>query len=120
MFATHILPLHDEDDVPTLTGLLADGRASALFAVLAGVGVALGTGGPRRPPGARAHLGAAVALLVRGALVGLLGLGWSGLTLGRGDPALLRAAVHGGRPLLRLPAAVLAGGAVLSARWPRC
>ena len=74
MFATHILPLHDADDVPTLTGLLADGRSSALFAVLAGVGVALSTGGPRRPRDARAHLAAAAALVVRGLLVGLLGL----------------------------------------------
>jgi uncharacterized membrane protein len=115
MFATHILPLHDEDDVPTLTGLLADGRASALFAVLAGVGVALATGGPRRPQGAREHLGAAVALVVRGLLVGLLGL-W---LIGFDSPVAVILPYYGllfmvAALLLRLPAAVLAGGAVLS------
>ncbi len=50
-------------------------------------------------PGARAHLGAAVALLVRGVLVGALGLTLVGARpAGRGDPGLLRPAVRGGRP----------------------
>ena len=53
-------------NVPTLTGLVADGRSSALFAVLAGVGVALATGGPRRRRTPGAHLAAAAGLVVRG------------------------------------------------------
>ncbi len=114
MFATHILPLHDDNDALTPTGLLADGRASALFAVLAGVGVALSSGGPRRPRHGRAHLGAACGLLVRGLLVGLLGL-W----LVRFDaPVAVILAYYGllflvATPLLRLPARALGLGAVL-------
>ena len=115
MFATHILPLQGAGNAPTLTGLVADGRSSALFAVLAGVGVSLSTGGPRRPPDARAHLAAAAGLLVRGLLVGLLGL-W----LVRFDaPVAVILAYYGllfvvAAPLLRLPAWVLAAGAVVS------
>ncbi len=114
MFATHLLPLRDAAGRPTLTGLLADGRASALFAVLAGVGIALGTGGQHRPPDARAHLAAGAALLVRGALVMLLGLALGGL-----DPFVAVVLAYYGLlfaiavPLLRLPAGALAAGAVL-------
>jgi uncharacterized membrane protein len=114
MFATHILPLSDGDE-PTLTGAVASGRASALFAVLAGVGVALATGGRQRPAGPRAHLGAAAALVVRGMLVGALGL-----TLVALDPPVAVILAYYGllfvaaAPLLRLPPAVLAAGAVLA------
>ena len=115
MFATHILPLHDADDRPTLTGLLADGRSSALFAVLAGVGVALSTGGPRRPADAREHLAAGVGLIVRGLLIGLLGL-W---LIDFEAPVAVILPYYGllfvvAAFLLRLPASVLAAGAVLS------
>ena len=114
MFATHIFPLRAGDGA-TLTGAVASGRASALFAVLAGVGVALATGGPQRPDGARAHLGAAVALVVRGVLVGALGL-----TLVALDPPVAVILAYYGllfvvaAPLLRLPATVLAAGAILA------
>lgn len=115
MFATHILPLHDAADVPTLTGWLADGRASALFAVLAGVGVALSTGGPRRLPDARAHLAAGGGLAVRGALVGLLGL-W---LIDFDSPVAVILPYYGllflvAIPLLRLRARTLAALAVVS------
>jgi uncharacterized membrane protein len=114
MFATHIFPLRAGDGA-TLTGVVASGRASALFAVLAGVGVALASGGPQRPDGARAHLGAAVALVVRGVLVGALGL-----TLVALDPPVAVILAYYGllfvvaAPLLRLPATVLAAGALLA------
>jgi len=74
MFVAHILPLNTADGGPTMSGLLVDGRAVSLFVVLAGVGVTLGTGGPRRPLDARSHLVAASGLLIRGVLVALLGL----------------------------------------------
>jgi len=114
MFAAHVLPLRD-GGTETLTGLLADGRSSALFAVLAGVGVALFTGGPHRPPDARSHLAAASALLVRGVLVALLGLWLVGLD----PPVAVILAYYGllfavAAPVLRLPAAALAVGAVLA------
>jgi hypothetical protein len=114
MFATHILPL-TEDGAESLTGLLADGRSAALFAVLAGVGVALSTGGPDRPVTARTHLAAAAGLLVRGVLVGLLGL-WLVVV---DPPVAVILAYYGllfvvATPLLRLPPAALAAGAVLA------
>lgn len=115
MFATHLLPLDDDRGGPSLTGLLADGRSSALFAVLAGVGVALSTGGTRPPPDGRAHLAAGVGLLVRGALVAVVGLCLVVLD----PPVAVILAYYGllfavAAPLLRLPAAVLAAGAVLA------
>jgi uncharacterized membrane protein len=114
MFATHILPLR-EGGQPTLTGLLASGRSSALFAVLAGVAVALSTGGPNRPRSSRAHLAAACGLLVRGGLVALLGLVLAGLD----PPVAVILAYYGllfaaATPLLRLPSTGLAAGAVLA------
>ncbi|MCO1658450.1 heparan-alpha-glucosaminide N-acetyltransferase domain-containing protein [Pseudonocardia humida] len=115
MFATHIMALRDDDGQPTPTGLLADGRASALFAVLAGVGIALSTGGPRRLPDARTHLGAAVALLVRGVLIAVIGL-----VLVELDSNVAVILMYYGllfavaAPLLRLGPAVLAVAAVLA------
>jgi uncharacterized membrane protein len=118
MFATHILPLSARSGGgggETLTGLLADGRSSALFAVLAGVGVALASGGTEPPPDGRTHLAAAASLLVRGALVALLGLWLVGLDA----PVAVILAYYGllfvvAVPLLRLRSPVLAAGAVLA------
>jgi uncharacterized membrane protein len=79
MMATHVLPIfeHDAQLTPTWVGLVFSGRASALFAVLAGVGLALSTGkerplqGPelsaaRRGVACRALVVAAVGLTVGG------------------------------------------------------
>ncbi len=112
MFATHTLPLTGEDGEESLTGLIADGRSSALFAVLLGVGVALST---PRPADGRAHLAAGVGLLVRGVLVGLIGLALVGLD----PPVAVILAYYGlllvvAVPLLRLPVWALAVGAVLA------
>jgi uncharacterized membrane protein len=72
MMATHALPL-EEAGRPTLTGAVASGRASALFAVLAGVGLALLTGGPR-PLGGRPLAVARRGVLARAAVIAVLGL----------------------------------------------
>ena len=73
MAAVHVFPQTQQDGDRTVAYLLASGRAAALFAVLAGVGVALLTGGRRRlRGGSRART--VVALVVRGLLVGLVGL----------------------------------------------
>jgi uncharacterized membrane protein len=114
MFATHIFPLREGRE-PTLTGLVASGRASALFAVLAGVGVALATGATQRPAGTREHLGAGIALVVRGALVGALGLTLVALDA----PVAIILAYYGvlfamAALVLRVPRGVLAAGAVLA------
>ncbi|WP_166344844.1 heparan-alpha-glucosaminide N-acetyltransferase domain-containing protein [Phytoactinopolyspora limicola] len=53
MIAVHITPSIGDDGQSTLAHLLASGRASALFALLAGVGLALASGGTIPPRGAR-------------------------------------------------------------------
>jgi hypothetical protein len=114
MACVHVLPVLEPDGSETVAGAVAAGRASALFAVLAGVGIALGTGGRRPPASARAHAAAGAGLLVRAALVLLLGLALIEL-----DPpvavvlpyyALLFAVAV---PLLRLRAPVLAAAAAV-------
>jgi uncharacterized membrane protein len=116
MACTHTLPLRDDAGAPTLTALIASGRASALFAVLAGVGIALATGGPRPPADGRAHAAAGAGIVVRGVLVGLLGLALVDLV----PPVAVILAYYGllfclAVPLLRLSPAVLAAGAVVVA-----
>ncbi len=73
MASVHILPVMTAAGAETAAGAIAAGRASALFAVLAGVGIALGTGGPAPVSGGRAHAAAAAGLVVRGVLVALVG-----------------------------------------------
>lgn len=90
MFATHTLPLRD-GGASTGTALLAEGRASALFAVLAGAAVSLSTGGPVRPRSGRDRLAAGAGLTVRGLLVGLIGL----VLVSLGPPVLVVLAFYG-------------------------
>jgi uncharacterized membrane protein len=73
MMAVHVLPAADPDATTSLAYLTASGRASATFALLAGVGLALASGGRRLPTG-RAWAGVAAATVVRGLLIGLVGL----------------------------------------------
>ncbi|WP_404321719.1 heparan-alpha-glucosaminide N-acetyltransferase domain-containing protein [Arthrobacter luteolus] len=75
MMSTHIFPLYDpETGSPTFVALVFSGRASALFAVVAGIGIALLTGGQNpgagRSPGQNRRGIAARALVI--ALIGLL------------------------------------------------
>lgn len=72
MMATHILPGFDGPHVPW-PQQLAGGRASALFAVLAGVSLAL-VSGRRRPPRGRSRAAASVRITVRALLIGAVGL----------------------------------------------
>ncbi|GAA4678737.1 hypothetical protein GCM10023215_09610 [Pseudonocardia yuanmonensis] len=122
MMATHVLPLHTATG-ETLTGAVAAGRASALFALLLGVGIALGTGGERGlhrpdttgPAPARLHLAAVAGLTVRAGLVALLGL----VLVELRPPVAVILAYYGllillAVPLLRLRAGVLAAGAVVT------
>lgn len=69
MAAVHVLPGQDADGSASWTDEVFAGRSAALFAVLAGVGLALAS----RRPGARD----ALALVVRAVLIGLVGL-WLG------------------------------------------
>ena len=72
MMATHILPGLDTEGL-TLSQSVAGGRASALFAVLAGVSIAL-MSGRSTPFGGRDRTGAAVGLAVRAVLIAGIGL----------------------------------------------
>jgi hypothetical protein len=72
MMATHILPGRIGNQVP-LAQQLAGGRASALFAVLAGVSVAL-VSGRTRPVRGPARYAVSVRLVLRALLIGALGL----------------------------------------------
>ncbi|GER22514.1 transporter [Zafaria cholistanensis] len=85
MMATHILPLSQAlpggGAGPTWTALLFSGRASALFAVLAGVGLALLTGGARPYP--PEHLRRSRrGIAVRALLVAAIGLAAGSLDAG--------------------------------------
>jgi len=116
MTAVHVLPAQAADGGTTPAHLVAAGRSAALFAVLAGVSVALLTGGPRRS----ASGGTALALVVRGLLIGVVGLVLGGL--GSGVAVILSyyavlfvLAV----PLLRLrPAPLLGLAAVVAVGMP--
>jgi uncharacterized membrane protein len=81
MTAVHTLPAETSDGGTTLAHLVAGGRSAALFAVLAGVGIALATGG-RRPVEGERRRRWRLALVVRGLLVGLVGLGIAELETG--------------------------------------
>jgi uncharacterized membrane protein len=73
MMAVHIYPGRELDGSVSLAEQIAGGRSAATFAVLAGVGLALASGGPRPPTGRRwAGFGAATA--VRAVAIGAIGL----------------------------------------------
>lgn len=79
MIATHTLPLYNQETgYGTLTGLVFSGRSSALFAVVAGVGLALLTGGSQ-PHEAKAVNRDRRGIAVRALIIALLGLALGGL-----------------------------------------
>ncbi|OFI36676.1 hypothetical protein BIU82_13030 [Arthrobacter sp. SW1] len=74
MMATHLMPIFGPDRSPTWVGLVFSGRSAALFAVLAGVGLALSSGRQHPPQGGElwaARRGVALRAVVV-AVVGLL------------------------------------------------
>ncbi len=81
MIATHVVAERDPDGSLSTLQWLAGGRASALFAVLAGVSLALVTG-RRTPLVGRPRLRASAAIAVRAVAVGVIGLVLGGLESG--------------------------------------
>jgi uncharacterized membrane protein len=73
LMAIHILPEATEDGDPTLSWTVFSGNSAALFALLAGVGLALSTGGTAAHRGRRMTADRA-GLAVRAVLVGAIGL----------------------------------------------
>lgn len=117
MMAVHALYVSDAAGAPTWVGRIASGNAAALFAVLAGVGVAFMTG-RTRVTGAGPARRAGAALVARAGVIGLLGLVLGSVTEAEVAAVILPAyavlfvlAV----PLVLLPTPLLVGGAVLGA-----
>ncbi|WP_110182778.1 heparan-alpha-glucosaminide N-acetyltransferase domain-containing protein [Nocardioides solisilvae] len=81
MVATHVLEPRTPSGDLAFAQAVAGGRASALFAVLAGLSIALTTG-RRRPPRGRERVAASVGLVVRAGLVALVGLALADLDSG--------------------------------------
>ncbi|MET3922081.1 heparan-alpha-glucosaminide N-acetyltransferase domain-containing protein [Arthrobacter sp. UYEF20] len=80
MMATHVLPTFESNAqlTPTWVGLVFSGRASALFAVLAGLGLALSTG-KQLPLQGPELWGARRGITLRALVVGAVGLSLGGL-----------------------------------------
>lgn len=115
MFAVHLVPQEASQGGMSLAFVLSSGKAAALFAVLAGVGIALSTGRERRPRG-RGWLGAMVEVSIRGLLIGVLGLALGQLITADYVNIILvyyAALFLLAIPLLRLPVKALAATAVI-------
>ncbi|MBT2520652.1 heparan-alpha-glucosaminide N-acetyltransferase domain-containing protein [Arthrobacter sp. ISL-28] len=80
MMATHLLATFESDAsmTPTWIGLTFSGRAAALFAVLAGIGLALSTG-KQRPLEGTALSGARRGIALRALVIAVVGLALGGL-----------------------------------------
>ncbi|MBO0896633.1 heparan-alpha-glucosaminide N-acetyltransferase domain-containing protein [Arthrobacter sunyaminii] len=79
MMATHIFSLYNEQTgEPSWTGLVFSGRSSALFAVVAGIGLALLTGGSQ-PRSGRALSADRRGIAMRALIIALVGLTLGGL-----------------------------------------
>ncbi len=78
MMAVHMLPARGEDGSPTVSYLVFGGRSSALFAVLAGVGLALATG-RETPPRGRQARALALGTVVRAGVLAVIGFALGGL-----------------------------------------
>jgi uncharacterized membrane protein len=80
MMATHLLPTFEADAslTPTWIGLTFSGRAAALFAVLAGVGLALSTG-KQVPPEGTALNAARRGVALRALVIAAVGFSLGGL-----------------------------------------
>ena len=114
MIATHALVTTRPDGHPTLVQSIAGGRSAALFAVLAGVSMALMSGGPQ-PARGRDLRGLAAGFLVRAGLITAIGM----LIAEFGSTIAIILGYYGllfalGIPFLRLGAGALA---VLAAVW---
>jgi hypothetical protein len=73
MMAVHALFAYDGDGRPTAMFSLSAGRSAAVFAIMAGVGIAFLTGRRRLHPD-RAAGGIAASLVTRGLVIGAIGL----------------------------------------------
>lgn len=102
MMATHLLPAWNETTGDaTLSWRLFSGNAAALFALLAGVGLALSTGG-RHPHEGRRMTANRAGIAVRAILISLVGL-WIGTLMPTDPPAYNILIYYGVFFLLAIP-----------------
>jgi uncharacterized membrane protein YeiB len=73
MIAVHVFDTFDKHGAPTLTTEIAAGRASTLFAFVAGISLAFLSGGRRGVEG-RSRVAASAGIAVRAVLIGSIGL----------------------------------------------
>ncbi|HEX4252858.1 MAG TPA: heparan-alpha-glucosaminide N-acetyltransferase domain-containing protein [Pseudonocardia sp.] len=73
MIAVHVFDTFDKHGEPTLATEIAAGRASTLFAFVAGISLAFLSGGRRSLDG-RGRVAASVGIAIRGLLIGAVGL----------------------------------------------
>ena len=78
MIAVHVFDTFDKHGEPTLVTEIAAGRASTLFAFVAGISLAFLSGGRRGVEG-RSRVAASVGIAVRALLIGAVGLLLGGL-----------------------------------------
>ena len=102
LMAIHLLPAWDEDTgEASWTWTLFSGDSAALFALLAGVGLALTSGG-RHPHTGREMTADRTGLLVRAALIAVVGL-WVGTLMSEDPPAYSILLYYGMFFLLAIP-----------------
>ncbi len=107
MMAIHIVPMLAADGTVSAAYRIASGRSAALFAVLAGVGLALASGGTT-PPRGRRLAAAAAGTLARAGVLLLVGLQLGGLGSGVAVILVFYALLFVvAVPFLALPARVL-------------
>lgn len=100
--AVHFLPdVYAENNRPTLSWILFAGDSAALFALLAGVGLAFSSGG-RRPRGGRELMAIRAGIAVRAMLIMAVGL-MVGYLLAEDPPAVNILVHYGAFFLLALP-----------------
>jgi len=83
MFVVHVFPVFNRDGTPTVAWTLAAGRGPAAFALMAGISLALVTGG-WRPVHGRARTAAGAGLAVRALVIGFIGLALGHVTTATG------------------------------------
>jgi hypothetical protein len=117
MMAVHVLPELDPDGSLSTSETITRGRASAAFAVLAGVALSLANGGTR-PLTGRPWAAAAAGLVVRCLLLAGIGLFLGGIDSGLAIILVYYALLFLlAAPLLAMPARPLALLAVALALW---
>jgi uncharacterized membrane protein YeiB len=111
MMAMHTLEAFDDEGAPTMANVVAAGRSTAMFVLLAGVSMAFMSGGRRVVQG-RDRLAVSGGLVVRALLIGVIGLALGMLAQESGVEGILpfyAVLFLLAIPLLGLPPLALAG-----------